>query len=263
MVPIFYLETVGKHELPPDQNTSRRKNRCWSLRNLLWKRTTANDENSKNLKQSNDRVNERIITGIGMQMTSVFITMPSSNTVITFNKESKNNNVAVKIDNRHETTLAHCWSRVQDELNKSYSKLRQYDGQYLAYSFLDQAVDVIGPIISDIKNVIDVEKQNLHDQHYRNMSRIHLLRDELRNMSRRLKPFTRLLVHVIEDETISHGAYVFHVQGFQSLLFLFLINLFFISLPPGLFIFGTYLITLKITTRYDENCMRFRSLRKA
>ena len=208
MVPFFYLETA-----PAEQNSSRRSKQGWSLQNLLRKITPAKHDNIKNLKESNDR----IITGISMQLTSVFISMPLSRTVITFNKESRNNNVKVKIDARHETTLAHCWSRVQDELKKSYSKLRQYDGQYLAYSFLDQAVDIIGPIISDMKNAIDVEKQNLQDQHYKNMNRIHLLRDELRSMSRRLKPFTRLLVHVIEDEMISHGAYVFHsIQGLQS-----------------------------------------------
>jgi Mg2+ and Co2+ transporter CorA len=94
---------------------------------------------------------------------------------------------------------------VQGELKKSYSKLRQYDGQYLAYSLLDQAVDMLGPIVKEIGKAVDDEKQALRERSYKDMGHIHRLRDELKNMSRKLKPFKNLLMHVIEDKAISPG----------------------------------------------------------
>ena len=39
-----------------------------------------------------------------------------------------------------------------------------------------------------------------------NLSRVHAIRQELERMVRKLKPFLRLLDHVIEDEAISPGA---------------------------------------------------------
>lgn len=57
--------------------------------------------------------------------------MPLGETVISFNNSG---------------ALPRCWDRTQNELKKGYSKLRQYDGQYLAYSLLDQAVDLIGQV---------------------------------------------------------------------------------------------------------------------
>ena len=44
---------------------------------------------------------------------------------------------------------------------------------------------------------------------YKDMSSIHQIRFELRKMSRKLKPFVRLLQHVIEDKKISPGPTVF------------------------------------------------------
>jgi Mg2+ and Co2+ transporter CorA len=45
--------------------------------------------------------------------------------------------------------------------------------------------------------------------HFRSLARIHHLKRELEKIGRRLKPFVRLLLHVIEDDAISPGATVY------------------------------------------------------
>jgi len=94
-------------------------------------------------------------------------------------------------------------------LKKSYSKLRQYDGQYLAYSILDEAVDSIGPVIASVTKEIRREKKILKSTQYKSLETIHEIAYELRQMSRKLKPFIRVLQHVIEDDRISPGPTVF------------------------------------------------------
>jgi Mg2+ and Co2+ transporter CorA len=181
MVPVFYLEMTDNGDDEVEDIGDKKK-----------KSKEKNKVSSK-------------IKRIGAQMTSVFVTIPIAKTVITFSDENRDGKLVLEIDGQHRTSLADCWSRVQDELKKSYSKLRQYDGQYLAYSLLDQAVDMIGPVISKLRKAIHLEKTELPKQQYKNMDYIHLLGNELKRMRNKLKPFMRLLVHVIEDDTILPG----------------------------------------------------------
>jgi hypothetical protein len=102
-----------------------------------------------------------------------------------------------------------CWSKVQSQLEKSYSKLRQHDSQYLTYAILAQAVDRIGPIIKAVQEDIKLEKKSAEDRNFKDLDRIHDLKRELERLARTVKPFTRLMEHVIEDETISPGATVY------------------------------------------------------
>jgi hypothetical protein len=70
---------------------------------------------------------------------------------------------------------------------------------------LYQVVDVIGPVVKKMRHAISDEMQVLRDLKYRNMTKIHTFRDDLKSMARKLKPVRNLLIHVIEDETISPG----------------------------------------------------------
>jgi len=85
-------------------------------------------------------------------MVSIFVNVPKNDALITFTsgvaikdlpKGSNNNDVS---DSSHLL-----WERVQGELEKSYSKLRQYDAQYLTYALLDEAVDLIDPIVAVVR----------------------------------------------------------------------------------------------------------------
>lgn len=136
--------------------------------------------------------------------------MPLGETVISFNMiEGDMEDVQVRLDDQHTEPLSRCWNRTQHELKKSYSKLRQYDGQYLAYSLLDQSVDIIGPIIKSMRRAIRAEHKHLEATHFRDLKYIHRLRDDLKIMCNKLKPFVRLLVHCIEDDTINPGPTIF------------------------------------------------------
>jgi Mg2+ and Co2+ transporter CorA len=136
---------------------------------------------------------------ICVQTASVFICLPEDNTVITYIRD---NSSLVSKNSQNGYSL---WTRVQKELKKSYSKLRQYNGQYLAYSLLDEAVDLIGPIISTVKKEIRKERELLKATQYKDLDIIHEIGSELRAMNRKLKPMLRLLEHVIEDDKITPG----------------------------------------------------------
>ena len=60
-------------------------------------------------------------------MASIFVTL-NNDTIITYMMVGSNSGL-------------NPWKRVQEELELSYSKLRQYDAQYLTYAILNEAVD--------------------------------------------------------------------------------------------------------------------------
>ncbi|KAL3908609.1 MAG: hypothetical protein SGILL_008420 [Bacillariaceae sp.] len=209
MVPLFYLEYEDVDDVVVGLNGNVSRRHRFTAAWRRWRRRSkpnkvAAGDTGKTVGEDSAVHNHRI-SSIGLQMTSIFVTMPTGKTVITFNKQNRKKDVEVQIDSRHHAPLNDCWKRVQGELKKSYSKLRQYDGQYLAYSLLDQAVDMIGPIVKEIGKAVDDEKQALRERNYKDMGQIHRLRDELKGMSRKLKPFKSLLLHVIEDKAISPG----------------------------------------------------------
>jgi len=131
---------------------------------------------------------------ISVHTTSIFITRPCGKTVITFNS------------NQNEER---CWSKIQSELKKDYSKLRHYDGHHLAYRLLDETVNQIGEIVKMLSPVVSKEKKILKDQNYRDLDRIHSLKQELKSMNRKFKPFLRLLGHLIEDESYCPDATIY------------------------------------------------------
>lgn len=184
VVPVFYLEYEENVGVSSQPQTG-----TW------WKKCCQRVAKAPSADAKKDATEDRPrVSGIGLQMTSIFVTMPTGKTVITFNKQSGDHK-----------PVADCWSRVQSELEKSYSKLRQFDGQYLCYSLLDQAVHAIGPIVKEVGDAITEEKKALRMRNYKDMRRIHTLRDELKSMARKLKPVKNLFMHVIEDKTISSG----------------------------------------------------------
>ena len=63
-------------------------------------------------------------------MVTIFVNVPYNDTLITFRKSGQQRG-----DDTNDM-----WKRVQNNLNKVYSKLRQYDSQYLLYGMLDAAV---------------------------------------------------------------------------------------------------------------------------
>jgi len=138
-------------------------------------------------------------------MVSIFVNAPDNDTIITFNNFVKN----VNSKSCSEGMDYHPWQRVMKELELSYSKLRQYDAQYLVYSLLDESVDMLDPIIATVRHELEEEREELRDSHYRSLARVHHLRRELEKVGRKLKPFLRLLFHVIEDDDISPGATVY------------------------------------------------------
>jgi len=187
MIPVFNLNHSENREETP--SGKEQINHTW--RNRLFYAGTKEDDTAYVTFDDEDRKDQKQIR---VHMTSIFITKPHWNTVITFNNEQ----------NEEQS-----WSTLHTELRKSYSRLRQYDGQYLAYSLLDRTVDQIGPIVKTMKGVIKAEKKTLAEHHYNNMNRIHSLKRELKSMSRKFKPFLRLLVHVIEDDSFSPGASIY------------------------------------------------------
>ena len=182
MVPVFYLNSdAGDSKALPVAGKPIKRS-WWNLNET---NQTTEDE------KLDDSDYENLI---GVHMTSIFITKPNGRTVITFNNEHNEER---------------CWYKLQEELKKDYSKLRQYDGQYLAYRLLDESVDKIGEIVKKLKKVIKEEKKSRVRENYQNLDRIHSLKQQMYSMSRKFKPFLRLLVHVIEDDSFSPGASIY------------------------------------------------------
>ena len=81
--------------------------------------------------------------------------------------------------------------------------------QYLAYALLDVSVDAIEPIVASVKTEVEEERELLQQTHFKSLDRIHHLKREIKKVSQKLKPFMRLLTHVIEDDAISPGATIY------------------------------------------------------
>uniref|UniRef100_A0A7S0T9I4 EF-hand domain-containing protein n=1 Tax=Pseudo-nitzschia delicatissima TaxID=44447 RepID=A0A7S0T9I4_9STRA len=195
MVPVFYLKGDEK---ALDPAPCKEKECSWYERFLGGGDTSSETNSDDELSIDEDDGAENNL--IGVHMTSIFITRPSGKTVITFN-----NDITFKDDKNDGM----CWQKLHDELKKDYSKLRQYDGQYLAYRLLDESVDKIGEIVKKLKILTKKEKRSLERNHYRDLDRIHSLKQEMYSMNRKFKPFLRLLVHVIEDDSFSPGASIY------------------------------------------------------
>jgi hypothetical protein len=139
------------------------------------------------------------VSQVRIQMVSIFVNVPTNDTIITFTNGSEEGSSDDNNNNNNGADATLPWQlRVQKELEKSYSKLRQYDAQYLVYALLDQAVDLVVPLVSAYREDIDRQRTWLRQDHYRQLENIHVIQRELEKVGRKLKPFLRLLTHVIE-----------------------------------------------------------------
>lgn len=152
---------------------------------------------------------KRQVRKIQSQMVSIFVNVPKNDTIITFTSGVTSKRAAMNGTDNVTDSSHQLWERVQRELEKSYSKLRQYDAQYLTYALLDEAVDLVDPIMTTMRREIDRQRITLRQEKFRDLSRIRHLKSELEKVGRKFKPFLRLLTHVIEDDAISPGATVY------------------------------------------------------
>ncbi|KAL3914930.1 MAG: hypothetical protein SGILL_005882 [Bacillariaceae sp.] len=194
MVPLFHLQPLDL-----DLDRQKRKEEEMNVFRKMWRRCCRRVDNFRGVDDLEEEARRKgpRMGKISVQTASVFICLPEGNTIITYIRENSTHS-------GYST-----WERVQKELKKSYSKLRQYDAQYLSYSLLDEAVDLIGPIIQKVKKEIRKERELLKATQYKDLDTIHEIGAELRTMNRKMKPFIRLLEHVIEDDKIPPGPTVF------------------------------------------------------
>ena len=148
----------------------------------------------------------RPVPRTSVDMVSIFVNVPRNDTLITFRNSG---NKRKDIDAINAMDKEDVWSRIKQGLNKTYSKLRQYDCQYLLYGILDASVDLIPPLVEQMTQLIKQEKHYLLKSGYRNLDRVNEIREELSKIIRQLKPFHRVLIHVIEDDAICKGATIY------------------------------------------------------
>lgn len=196
MLPVFYIEWI-----PDQKNESSAKTKSF-LDHIFPEKGGPDSDGSSSSRHS--------LPKIRTQMTSIFVNVPRNDTIITLTSGSTKDNAHWRKHRQTEEVTHHpLWERVRNELGKSYSKLRQYDAQYLTYALLDEAVDLINPIMTAVRREIETEASVLRKSKFRNLDRIQHLRRELERVGRKFKPFVRLLTHVIEDDAISPGATVY------------------------------------------------------
>mmetsp|Transcript_26409 Transcript_26409/g.39036 ORF Transcript_26409/g.39036 Transcript_26409/m.39036 type:complete len:567 (-) Transcript_26409:35-1735(-) len=157
-------------------------------------------------KKSNG-ISRKIYDGVPIldyQISSIFVDLSQNGTIITFCKG--NTETAENINKLKDSQ----WRRVQMELNKRYSKLRQYDVQYLTYALLDQAVDNLNPVRKAFQHELNIEIEYQKEHNYgQSLQKVHTIRKSLERISQICKPFIRLVTHVIEDPAVSPGATVY------------------------------------------------------
>lgn len=138
---------------------------------------------------------------MNVESISIFVNVPRNNTIITCALGSSLSGTSLSKSGAQKKY----WQRVERELEKPYSKLRQYDAQYLTYSLLDQSVDLLVPIAKAMRKDIDNERESLRRTDYRSLDRVYGIRKNLEKVCRIIKPFLRVLTHVIEDDLICPG----------------------------------------------------------
>lgn len=138
---------------------------------------------------------------VNVESISIFVNVPRNNTIITCALGSSLSGTSLSKSGAQKKY----WQRVERELEKPYSKLRQYDAQYLTYSLLDQSVDLLVPIAKAMRKDIDNERESLRRTDYRSLDRVYGIRKNLEKVCRIIKPFLRVLTHVIEDDLICPG----------------------------------------------------------
>lgn len=193
MVPYFSIQ--WREAVTPAEASRSRKWVC-AVPNLI-RRWFCNKGYQPRTNSSIKKNKTTQIASIHSHMASVFVNTPASDTMITY------------VWSGNDSSDDRLWQRVQQDLEFSYSKLRQYDAQYLVYALLDEAVDAIDPIVAAVASELEQERQRLRTSKFDSLDRIHFFKQELYKVSQKLKPFMRLLTHVIEDDAISPGATIY------------------------------------------------------
>jgi len=199
IIPVFSLAKAPN--VPVKEHTS--TSRFTELLNCCY--CCCHTRSCFNFYRKNKHTHRPRIAQVSVECVSIFVNVPTNNTIITFN------------NNGTSDTRRDYWHRVKGELAKGYSKLRQYDAQYLTYALLDQAVDLLTPILSTMHREFAREKEYLMRDKYKCLSRVYQLQKELEKIRKKTKSFTRLLRHVIEDETIVPGATIYLRDVFDNL----------------------------------------------
>ena len=201
IVPFFFIEWQVVEERASTGLLRVLPTTLWS-----WLGLSKRPKRRRTISSSSSSLLPKQISSIGVHMASLFVTL-DNDTIISFMMVGNSNND--NNDTRNNTKI-NPWERVQQELELSYSKLRQYDAQYLTYAILDEAVDLMDPILCQVRVEMQDERDYLREQtHFDSLARMHALRAELEKVSQMLKPFLRLLTHVIEDDAISPGATIY------------------------------------------------------
>lgn len=183
-IPFFHLVT-DEHSLPIHDDGLRRRGAHSGRRNI---------ESSSELDQIDDSKPLRI----EYEVVSIFVNVPLNDTLITFQRNPIGHVGACQ------------FNRIKSEIKKSYSKLRQYSAQYLCYAILDMAVDRLPQIAQRIGEYIDNERKRLRANGFNDgLYKVEEIKENLRKTMRQIKPFIRVLNHVIQDDKIVPGATIY------------------------------------------------------
>eukprot|EP00927_Polykrikos_kofoidii_P066808 TRINITY_DN62369_c0_g1_i1.p1 TRINITY_DN62369_c0_g1~~TRINITY_DN62369_c0_g1_i1.p1 ORF type:complete len:626 (-),score=100.56 TRINITY_DN62369_c0_g1_i1:39-1916(-) len=114
------------------------------------------------------------------------------NTLITYQRDEHGDN-------------AMSWDNVLCSLNKSYSKLRQYDTQYLLYVLLDTLVNKLLLVVKVFQEALEHDRDELLAGGSTISFPLYDLKLQLEQILRKLRPLARLFGHAIEDADICDG----------------------------------------------------------
>lgn len=99
---------------------------------------------------------------------------------------------------------------VQDRLRKSYTKLREEDGQFLAYSILDALVDSVVPVVTAYRRALRKERARIRAADYgRDLHTLALLKSDVEKLAHISKPLNRVVNHIIDDDRILDDVVVY------------------------------------------------------
>lgn len=160
---------------------------------------SSNDTTTTTRDEANDGDGELSLRSgsfhITCEIISVFVNVPFNDTLITFQRRQIDDPKCCQ------------FKSLRKQIKKSYSKLRQYSAQYLAYALLDMAVDRLPKIAERLEKYVKAERDRQRVNGYEDTSHnVEAIKENLRKTLRQIKPFLRVLNHVIQDDKIVPGA---------------------------------------------------------
>jgi len=107
-------------------------------------------------------------------------------------------------------------ARLRRSLAKSYTRLREADAQFLAYSIIDALVDSAFPIVRAYRKALDRERKRIRKTNYsRDLGVLAELKANVERLLRHMKPLHRVLAHVVDDDRVL-GEVVFYLRDVQD-----------------------------------------------